>query len=590
MHDYNIIDKEPHFKIDATTRKITNELASDIAIVQFDHNSEVFTFELPRHIENHDMTECNTVEIHYKNTDASTLSETLGVYTVTDLQPHPEDETRAVCTWLISQNATQKVGKLDFLVRFSRVDEDGVIKYVWNTAIFTGIMVSEGLMNTEEVLEPYIDILEQWKAELAGERTVDGGEIFNDYDSNQAIGEHSHSEGTSNYAGGKAFKIKNLIQNAEPNLAALYLDSVEGLEIGDVYSCRMGDNYDLCGTIASIHGEADPAVLVTGFPTNTIALTAASIFYIPAKPEVGTQNIGTGAHAEGWKNIARNDGSHAEGYNNMSAGRWSHTEGKDNVAGYAAHAEGWNNQSLGEVSHTEGRENIASGATSHAEGGGTKARGDRSHTEGSKTETGEVAFAAHAEGRETQANGDWSHSEGYGSEARGIGSHAEGYYTLAREEYTHTEGYDTKAEAKYVHVEGYSCKAYGEKAHVEGEKNDAGGKASHTEGGNNVNNGEYAHVEGLGNTLHGVDSYHPTRGLCTHVQGKYAEYDLDGKYVHIVGWGEDKDHRNNIHTIDREGNAWFEGDVEADAIILRGTDNRKYRLTVNAGSIGITLA
>ena len=165
MHDYNIIDKEPHFKIDATTRKITNELASDIAIVQFDHNSEVFTFELPRYIENHDMTECNTVEIHYKNTDASTLSETLGVYTVTDLQPHPEDETRAVCTWLISQNATQKVGKLDFLVRFSRVDEDGTIKYAWNTAIFTGIMVSEGLMNTEEIVEEYIDVLEQMKIE-----------------------------------------------------------------------------------------------------------------------------------------------------------------------------------------------------------------------------------------------------------------------------------------------------------------------------------------------------------------------------------------------------------------------------------------
>lgn len=169
MHDYNIIDKEPHFKIDATTRKITNELASDIAIVQFDHNSEVFTFELPRHIENHDMTECNTVEIHYKNTDASTLSETLGVYTVTDLQPHPEDETRAVCTWLISQNATQKVGKLDFLVRFSRVDNDGLIKYAWNTAIFTGIMVSEGLCNNGEIVEAYYDVVEQMKDEIFGD-------------------------------------------------------------------------------------------------------------------------------------------------------------------------------------------------------------------------------------------------------------------------------------------------------------------------------------------------------------------------------------------------------------------------------------
>lgn len=166
MHDYNIIDQEPHFIIDATTRKITNELASEIAIVQFDHNSEVFTFELPRYIEAHDMTECNRVEVHYKNTDASTSAEVLGVYEVDDLQPDPEDENKAVCTWLISQNATQKVGKLDFLVRFSRVAEDGTILYAWNTSIFTGIMVSAGLMNSEEIVEQYADVLEQWKIEL----------------------------------------------------------------------------------------------------------------------------------------------------------------------------------------------------------------------------------------------------------------------------------------------------------------------------------------------------------------------------------------------------------------------------------------
>lgn len=166
MHDFNIIDKEPHFIIDATTRKITNELASEIAIVQFDHNSEVFTFELPRYIEAHDMTECNRVEVHYKNTDASTSAEVLGVYEVDDLQPDSEDENKAVCTWLISQNATQKVGKLDFLVRFSRVAEDGTILYAWNTSIFTGIMVSAGLMNSREIVEQYADVLEQWRQEL----------------------------------------------------------------------------------------------------------------------------------------------------------------------------------------------------------------------------------------------------------------------------------------------------------------------------------------------------------------------------------------------------------------------------------------
>lgn len=165
-HGNNITDKDPFFEINDVTRKIVNSSSSEIAIVQFDHNSERFTFRLNKNIEGHDMTECNKIEVHYKNTDATTLAETLGVYEITDLQVDPDDETKIVCTWLISQNATQRVGKLDFLLRFACVDTDGTIKYAWNTSIFTGIMVSAGLYNAEEILQLYTDVLEQWKQEL----------------------------------------------------------------------------------------------------------------------------------------------------------------------------------------------------------------------------------------------------------------------------------------------------------------------------------------------------------------------------------------------------------------------------------------
>ena len=165
-HDNNIIDKDPFFEIDDVTRKIVNPASSDIAIVQFDHNSERFTFRLNKDVEGHDMTKCNRIEVHYKNTDAITTAETLGVYEITDLHVDPEDETKVLCTWLISQNATQKVGKLDFLLRFSCVEEDGTIKYAWNTSIFTGIMVSAGLLNSDDIAELYPDVLEQWKTEL----------------------------------------------------------------------------------------------------------------------------------------------------------------------------------------------------------------------------------------------------------------------------------------------------------------------------------------------------------------------------------------------------------------------------------------
>lgn len=168
-NNFNIIDQEPRFYIDATTRLITNELASKIAVIQFDHNSEVFTFSLPRYIENHDMTECDKIEVHYKNTDASTFAETYGVYTIDDMQVDPEDETKALCTWTISCEATQKVGKLEFGLRFSRISPNGEILYAWNTAIFTGITVSPGLYNSENLLGQYVDVIEQWKKEVVDE-------------------------------------------------------------------------------------------------------------------------------------------------------------------------------------------------------------------------------------------------------------------------------------------------------------------------------------------------------------------------------------------------------------------------------------
>lgn len=164
-HDYIIIDNEPCFEIDELTRAISCEAASKIAIIQYDHNSERFTFRLPKMVEGHDMTACNRIEVHYKNTDATTLAETLGVYEITDIHIDPEDETKVMCSWLISQNATSRVGKLEFLLRFSCINDDATVKYAWNTSIFTGIMVAQGLFNSDDVVAEYVDVLEQMRIE-----------------------------------------------------------------------------------------------------------------------------------------------------------------------------------------------------------------------------------------------------------------------------------------------------------------------------------------------------------------------------------------------------------------------------------------
>ncbi len=64
-HNHNIADSDTRFIIDPITRIIRNQASKKTTLMQNDHNSERFTFELPRYVEGHDMSLCNAVEIHY---------------------------------------------------------------------------------------------------------------------------------------------------------------------------------------------------------------------------------------------------------------------------------------------------------------------------------------------------------------------------------------------------------------------------------------------------------------------------------------------------------------------------------------------
>ena len=165
-HIHNVNDSDNKFIVDGISRAIKNASASKTTVMQFDHNSEVFTFEIPRYIEGHDMTECNRVEVHYLNIDTATKEEREGIYLVDDLAVSTDDETKLTCSWVISQNATGLVGSLNFLLRFICLTDD-VIDYVWNTAIHSGIYVSKGIYNSDIVAEQYIDTIKAWENRLA---------------------------------------------------------------------------------------------------------------------------------------------------------------------------------------------------------------------------------------------------------------------------------------------------------------------------------------------------------------------------------------------------------------------------------------
>ena len=164
-HIHDVSDSDNKFAIDGISRAIKNNSTSKTIVMQFDHNSEVFTFELPRYIEGHDMSECDRVEVHYLNIDSLTKQENEGIYLVDDLKVNTDDETKLTCSWLISQGATQLVGNLNFLLRFICLTDD-VVDYVWNTSIFSGIYVSKGIYNSDIVAEQYIDTIRAWENRL----------------------------------------------------------------------------------------------------------------------------------------------------------------------------------------------------------------------------------------------------------------------------------------------------------------------------------------------------------------------------------------------------------------------------------------
>lgn len=111
-------------------------------------------------------------------------------------------------------------------------------------------------------------------------------------------------------------------------------------------------------------------------------------------------------------------------------------------------------------------------------------------------------------------------------------SHAEGRASYAKGDYSHTEGYNTYAAKDCAHAEGHFCQAVGEHSHAEGSLTQALGKNQH-------------------------------------VQGILNIPDPDNKYAHIVGNGilEDEEYLDgitfsNAHTLDWDGNAWFQGQVQ----------------------------
>ena len=235
-----------------------------------------------------------------------------------------------------------------------------------------------------------------------------GGEVFNDYDNNTAVGVNSHAEGQGTTAVGNNSHAEGAKTNAK------------------------GDNS---------HAEGN-----------------------------GGTATGTNSHAEGLDTNTEGSNSHAEGQLTNARGVNSHAEGQETEAvGVNSHSEGFQAHANKNNSHAEGRITVADGEASHAEGYQSVASGNNSHAEGQTTVASDIN--SHAEGYNTKASNSNSHAEGYKSVASGNNSHAEGQTTVASGYNSHAEGQDTAAEAANAHAEGQGTVTKEVGGHVAGKYN-----------------------------------------------------------------------------------------------------------------------
>ena len=164
-HSHPIYDSDKHFVIDPITRNITNN-SSKLIIMQYDHNSERFTFEIPRVIEGHDMSLSDVVRVHFINIGSIKTNTNSGAYEVDDVEVSSDNPDIITFSWLISGAATKYNGSLNFAIRFYCLSDESEIEYSWGTNIYSEIKVSNSLDNSETIVEDYVDVLEQWKQEV----------------------------------------------------------------------------------------------------------------------------------------------------------------------------------------------------------------------------------------------------------------------------------------------------------------------------------------------------------------------------------------------------------------------------------------
>jgi hypothetical protein len=471
------------------------------------------------------MSLCDKVEIHYINAGTGN-SRSSGIYPADDLQISADDENTVTFSWLISQSATQHVGKLNFVIRFACTGEDAVIEYAWNTGIYSDIAISKSIYNGEEFVQDYIDVLEAWKQDL-------------------------YSEGL------KISSIKQTTVSTDDSgintvTVTMTDGSTETFQIQNGSRGPKGTDGTSIKSIARTSGNGAPG----STDTYTITLTDGS---------TTTFQVYNGAN-----------GSAGDGSGDMTATIYDPQDKRTDIYAYADTKQAKTvsveivDTICEDITFDDSNPSytLPSAITldedaiyyvdcryyeTTIEAGVHEGYSIRAF---SKASGGSVKWGSVDEGKgialkENTITNNWRDPGNITVVSIykvGITQDDPLLTAVVR-----SNGYRAFAPGGYhANAEGYDNMAYGFASHAEGKNTHAFGDHSHAEGLYSSTFGNASHVEGISTIA---------QAYAQHVQGSFNIIDEEGNYLHIVGNGSSDTERSNAHTLDWEGNAWFAGNV-----------------------------
>lgn len=369
---------------------------------------------------------------------------------------------------------------------------------------------------------------------LVGQKTAEGGEIFNDYTHNKASS-LAHAEGNRSSALG-------IVSHSEGNSTCAY---------GDYSHTEGYSSNNATDKIPNISASTSNEDIISTWNTSKFTLAK-----------------GDHSHAEGDNTLSLGARSHSEGERTIASGTVSHAEGHITVAsGMYAHSQGNNTTASGQASHSEGTDTTASGNNSHAGGNKTTAMGNNSYAEGDSNNkatqyidtdsdkdtiinawgTNKFSLAkgnsSHIEGSNNLALDDYTHAEGTNTIASGYGAKSEGCYTVASGDYSHAQGFHTKASGNQSTAVGNYTTASGQNSFAEGDGTIASGLNSHTSGAGTIANSD--------------DQF---------VTGKFNTVDNNNKFAFIVGNGNNTNVRSNAFAVGWDGKLYTNNSTEGITI------------------------